>query len=61
MHDMRDFRAMRGGHAPRDVYSELLDIEERGKRLSQKRKSWLKSLFKGRPAMAREGTPARSV
>ena len=32
---MRNYETLRGGHPPRDLYAELISIEERGKRLKK--------------------------
>ena len=42
---MRNYECLRGGHSPRDIYSELRRIEERGQRLKESRKPILASFF----------------
>lgn len=42
---MRNYEALRGGHPPRDIYGELLRIEERGERIKRHRKPLFSSLF----------------
>ena len=42
---MRNYEALRGGHPPRDIYGELLRIEERGQRIKNRKKPWLSSLL----------------
>jgi|GEM_PF-4465674 len=58
---MDDFAELRGGHPPRDIYSELQGIEQRGRRLRHERKSWLRRLFRPGPASEGQGVPTRSA
>jgi hypothetical protein len=56
---MGDYRELRGGHPPRDIYAELRCIEERGKRLKAGRKPWLRGLLRPEPSWG--SAPTRSV
>jgi hypothetical protein len=56
---MGDYRELRGGHPPRDIYAELRCIEERGKRLKAGRKPWLRGLLRPEPSWgARRPAPS---
>jgi len=48
-----NYEALRGGHRERDIYSELMRIEERGSRMKGK-KSRLSILF-GRKTIKEDG------
>jgi len=48
-----NYEALRGGHRERDIYSELMRIEERGNRIKEK-KSRFTTLF-GRKAIKEDG------
>ena len=43
---MRNYECLRGGHGYRDVYAELLRIEERGRRMKKTRKPMFSFLTK---------------
>jgi hypothetical protein len=43
---MRNYECLRGGHGYRDIYTELQNIEERGKRMKKAKKPLFSSLSK---------------